>query len=169
MTTEAAANSRPGIRFFLVRFAWILLALFSTALMVLGAYYRYQQLIQGGSDSILVGIGLPITVAASITVTAETLASIVSALLGLLIFIRLALLRVPYDRMAMFTSFMLVAFGVLINTPVDAIPLEQEFWHGIYTLIQAVGLFLFLGFLLIFPDGKVRPRAFIIFPILFLL
>jgi hypothetical protein len=168
MITETAPRSRPGYRFYLVRLAWILLALFSTILVGMGAHFRYQQLIQGGTNSVLVEVDIPITIAAGLTVTAETLASFVSVLLGLLVFIRLAFLPVPYDRMAMFTSFMLVAFGVLINSTIDSIPLTLEFWQGVYTLIGIIGLLLFLGFLLVFPDGKIRPRWFIFFPVLLL-
>ncbi len=147
---------QPG--FYLVSLAWIVTALLLAGLMVVGAVYNFRQLTQPGSYALLTRLGATPEVAAIYSIVSKIAPASICALLGLLLFIRLVRSRQAYDRMAMFTAFMLLTFSLLNNGTVDSIPEDAIFWQVAYTSIGVLGSALFFLFMLIFPDGRFVPR-----------
>jgi hypothetical protein len=88
----------------------------------------------------------------------DLLPGVVSFVLGLLLFLRLLSPQRRYDRMAMFTSFMLLTYGLLITGAISVIDETMEPWNTMIALVGFLATILFFLFMFIFPDGRFAPR-----------
>lgn len=155
---------REKISFYLVRAIWFVMALGVILLSGYGAFHQYRNLIQEGSDLVLVRAGLPLQTSALLLILIDFIPAVASFFLGVLLFLRV-LIHHNADRMVIFTSFLFLSFSLLINNNANAIP-DNSIWLLLfYLLIAVVGLILFLFFFVVFPDGHIRPAWAWIFPV----
>lgn len=156
-------------RFYLVRFTWIMTCLVVISLFIVGSVYSYRLVLAPGNapktgqespslNEVLVAAGLDPRAAVLLVIGFESISGLISVALGILLFLRLLSPDRPYDRMAMFTSFMLLTYGLLISSVVEVIGEGMEPWNTLYTLVGFFASVLFFLFLLIFPDGRYNPR-----------
>jgi hypothetical protein len=162
-------ESKVSFRFYLTRFAWIVIAVIVVALLAVGSVYTYRSLVgqsprtettesPAGLVDVLVSWGLDLRIASVLAIGFESASGLTSVVLGVLLFLRLLSPKRAHDRMAMFTSLMLITYGLLITNVTDVIAEGMEPWNMLYTLVGFLASVLFFLFLLIFPDGRYRPR-----------
>ncbi len=154
--------------YYLLRLAWLVLALLVVATSLAAIQHAYQEYTRPETHLPLRELGLPTPLAASLSIATSMLSGIASIGLAVLLFVRLLPRDRVYDRMAMFTSFMLLTFGLVLNSTMISLPDDSRAWVIILSLVGFLGAILFVLFMLIFPDGRYVPRWAVWLPRLFL-
>ncbi len=150
-----------------VRGSWIALALLSLAVLLAGmpAYYRtlnsaclsgdciYFQLGPAEAGA-LVNLNLSLRFYAAYMVSLTTLLTLVSLLLGTLIF-----LWQSKSRIAIFLSYALLALGpTFFQVLTEALVKNNPAWRTPVSILQAIGVWTIIVFAYLFPDGRFYPR-----------
>jgi len=154
--------------YYALRIAWLVLALLVVATTLAAMQYAYQEYLRPEARLPLHELGLPAHLAAGLSIATSMLSGVASIGLAALLFVRLLPRDRAHDRMAMFTSFMLLTFGLVLNSTMISLPDDNRAWVIILSLVGFLGAVLFVQFMLIFPDGRYVPRWAVWLPRLFL-
>lgn len=153
---------------YLVRAAWIVVAALVVGITIISVGYAYREHIQAGSLPLML-MGANPSAAAVFEVALDAASALTCIVLAALIFYRLLRDNPAGERMAIFTSFMLLSFAVVLNSNVNALPESEVFWSLVMNLVGFLGAMLFVLFMLKFPDGRYVPRFTVWMPRLFIL
>jgi signal transduction histidine kinase len=154
--TIAIPHSISGRWLRRVRAAWYVAAVLALAIVIV-AIPGYVRAVPGGFSVIQFAVNpSPAVVAINVLTALLSFATVLLSLsLAFLLF-----RRQPTDRMALFLSFYLLAFGVtsgpfILADPVPTAGVTSFFWNVIFTplIMYPASCFLFL----LFPDGRFAP------------
>lgn len=139
----------------LARRAWWLAAALAMGIF-LAALPAYALNLGQGPPDVVAAVASPRYVFAMDLLAA--IASVVAAALSLALAV-LLFKRKRDDRMALFTSYYLLSFGVLVAGPLEEL---DAYWPGFYRAAQvpptALGVLLTVTLVFLFPTGRFVPR-----------
>lgn len=168
MPTQTSDTVLRGKPLFFARVGWVMAALATVGLDLYAIPALYHDTLtpcpdQGscGSSQFMVSqvamLHDPATtmaIIARLTVVEQTAATLLFAALAAVIFWRRS-----EDRMALFAAYTLVIFGgASFNGAMQALPDMNSTWFVPVMTLDNIGQVLFIGFFLVFPDGRFVPR-----------
>ena len=162
-TSNGSDVRLQGVWLVLARIAWVIIALFGVGLMIasLPPYYAYLHVMDATSyfgpqltpDDVreLHALGLSIDFYAWLNISVFLITLLVSASIGVVLF-----LRRPDNRLALVTSLTLVLFPLGFNSSITGtLPAAWALPTEVVIFLNSIGLGLFF---FLFPSGRFIPR-----------
>lgn len=156
--TATGADKRPWLRgpwLHAGRLGWAVITVSSLALFLVAIPERYSQLthLSAGLRTAVAQLGLPVSAYAALSLSADALYVVGSALIAWVI-----LSRKPRVPMALFVSLFLVSLAGATSSTIDALTSHEHAVGTFTTLLGALGYIGLNGLFYLFPDGRFVPR-----------
>jgi hypothetical protein len=165
LIASPSSTKLSGRLLVVVRTAWVAVALLALAVLLMSIPIRFEALSSmcriypcgevgfGLKDAMaLRELGLSSVFYAAYSVAVESVIAVVFWAVGVVIF-----WRNSQDKMAVFSAFILVTYGMFVVPSVDALATASPVWRLPSQLLQAMGVWASLIALFVFPSWRFVP------------